>query len=59
VRDALDQRQQPHLRMAGAPGTAEGLGVGRGVGGVDAGAVPGHDPPAERDRPSSSPIIVS
>ncbi|WP_245177301.1 hypothetical protein [Geodermatophilus sp. DF01-2] len=48
---ALDQRQQPQLRMTGVPGAAGGLDVGRGVGDIEAGAVEGHHPAAEGEHP--------
>jgi hypothetical protein len=48
VRAALDQRQQPQLRMTGGAGPTEGSFVEWGVGDVDTGPVPGHHLPAER-----------
>ncbi len=46
---ALGQRDQPQLRVA-ALRHPERSGVGRGVGGVQPGAVPGHQPEPERER---------
>ena len=51
---ALDQGQQPQLGVTGALLPAEGLRVGRGVRHVQGGAVPGHDPPPEREDPGGT-----
>jgi hypothetical protein len=49
VGTALDQREQPQLRVT-ALSDAERLGVGRGVGRIQAGSVPGSQPEPERKR---------
>jgi hypothetical protein len=50
VSAALGQREQPDLRVA-ALGDPERLSVGRGIGRVQPGAIPGHQPQPEREHP--------